>query len=473
MNEDNIFYGILLDVYNIELNEASKELCRLLFINPLITVDKATELLWMIKNKPKLIAVLQEKEKEIAEYCAEISKEGKEKLLLHKLTTWTLTYGDLTASEIDEFKKFHDIEYLDEHTLRSALENLHITRINSPGDIKLLLDRYVIGQERAKKSICFAFYLHLLRIGKLSPSILNQTTEEIQKPRLNLPKPNMLIVGSTGTGKTYMLKTLCKLFDVPFVKIDCASLTSSGYYGKSPEDYVIELYKKLNFDKSKLETAIIYFDEVDKLSEKFTHKGSVGGIEVQQEFLNLLEDDEWIVQPKKDSRVETFQFNAQNLMFIFSGSFAGIENTISKRISGPNTLGFKGKFDKEDNQLMSKIIPQDIIDFGIIPELVGRINFIEALDSLTVEDIKTILKHGKDSPLERYQNFFKMHLDELVIEDAVFDLIASEVIKRGGGGRTIQTVMQQLLKEYLFKAPNNVAERYVVNETYFNDIFKA
>ena len=463
------YYGIHLEKFNLENNHQNIQLCKLLLFNPLITAEKAEQLLKSQGNKAELTLTL---EASLRNYISVVSATSLMEEAKNKIAGWSGYFDVLTEIEIQEYFDFHKVGSYNASSLLDMLKGIEASKVKNPNDIKKILDQYVIGQDRAKESICFAFYLHLLRTGKIIPSILTNSTTIYDNSYVYLPKPNMLIVGSTGTGKTFMIKTLCKLFDVPFVKIDCASLTSSGYVGKGVSDYIMELYKKLEGNIPELEKAILYFDEVDKLSEKFTVRGSVGGVEVQQEFLTLLEDDDLIIEPHKNSGRENIKISAKNLMFIFSGSFAGIESTIEKRIRGPKSMGYtSGTAESNEQNLMQKIIPQDIIEFGIIPELVGRINFVEALDPLTKDDVKKILLDSKDSPLVRYHNFFKIHLDELVIQHDVIDLIAEEVLKRGGGGRAIQTVLQQLLKKYLFKAPNDIAERYTIDVNYFNQIF--
>jgi ATP-dependent Clp protease ATP-binding subunit ClpX len=466
MTKHKKHYGIVLEKFGLPEGEEMVRLCKYLFLDPYISPSKVFDLLSSESvDKHKLLAKIESKIKPIkpADLTVPIYEEMKSKMML-----WASFFEEPTASEMHEFSTYHATEVHVTNTLIEVVTKSFALTVKNPKDIKTLLDRYVVGQHRAKESICFAFYLHLLRIGVVSPPIIAGTLEESTLKALSLPKPNMMLIGSTGTGKTFMIKTLCKLFDVPFIKIDCASLTSTGYYGKGLNEYMIELHKKLGGDLTTMEKAIIYFDEVDKLSEKYTNKGSVGGIEVQQEFLTFLEDDEIIVDQHKNNSHLNFTLKSKNLMFIFSGSFAGIEEVIEKRLGHTKGIGFGSTAGSVSSKgLLAKIDPQDIITFGMIPELVGRINFVEALDQLTKEDVKNILLHTKDSPLERYTNFFRIHLDELVIEPEVFDMIAEEVLKRGGGGRAINTVLQQLLKDFLYQAPNEIAEKYCISRTYF------
>lgn len=468
-----MYYGINFEELKLQDHADNRILIRTLFLHPFINCSKTVEILKKDFEPTTLKELISNLQLDLDRYVEEpklLSPEESEARLMEKIQSWSHFFNRPTEQEIMEYVDFH---HLDKRQYFNLLRSYNVEVAQNPIAIKQLLDKYVVGQEKAKEAICFAFYLHLLRTGIVKPPIIIGDSMENEYTQYSLPKPNMMLVGSTGSGKTYIIKTLCNLFDVPFIKIDCASLTCSGYIGKHVDDYLFSLYKKLGQDLSKMEKSIIYFDEIDKLSERYTHQASVGGVEVQQEFLTLLEDDEILVEQFGNSAKHNFRLKSDKLMFVFSGSFFGVEKIIRKRIDGGSKLGFRNNaFSEEENDhVLGHLMPQDIIDFGIIPELVGRINFVETLAPLTVEDVKKIILFSKDSPLEKYKNFFKIHLDELIIEDEVYELIASKVIESGGGGRAIVSCLQKLLKDILFQAPNMKKEIFRLDKNYFNTVF--
>ncbi|MBK7696389.1 MAG: AAA family ATPase [Saprospiraceae bacterium] len=470
-----MYYGIDFNHFKLQDNKETRVLIRRLFLHPYINCSKVVEILKKKFESHTLEKLISDLEEGLNRYIKEpkinISQESLD-AINGKIHSWSTFFGQLTEVEILEYIDYHE---LNKEEYFSIIKSYNLEVASNPSAIKEILDQYVIGQEKAKEAICFAFYLHLLRTGIIKPPIIIGDSMENDYARYSLPKPNMMLVGSTGSGKTYIIKTLCNLFDIPFVKIDCASLTSSGYTGKGVDDYLYSLYKNLDQDLEKMEKSIIYFDEIDKLSEHFIGRGSVGGVELQQEFLTLLEDEEIMVEPPSKSTGQNFKLKSSNLMFVFSGSFSGIEKIIENRNKGERKLGFNRSPppSPEKNSVIAHLTPQDIISFGIIPELVGRINFIESLDPLTVEDIKNIMLFSKDSALERYKNFFKIHLDKLIIMDEVYELIAAQVIESGGGGRAIVSCLQRLLKDVLFKAPNMKREVFIIDKDYFNQIFNS
>jgi len=467
-------YGIDLSKYSITSTDEVTELLRLLFLSH-ISCSRVVEILNGLSDvidKGELTSLKSDLQKWINK---DVEGKSNNEAYEEKLHSWSEYFNRLEESEVSEYVSFNGMK---KEVGKKTLLAYNLELADSPQAIKHMLDKYVIGQESAKESISFAFYLHLIRIGMVKPPILRGSKLENTYHIHPLPKPSMMLIGQTGSGKTYIIKTLCKMFDVPFVKIDCASLTSSGYIGKGFNDYLMNLYKKVGKDSSKMEKAIIYFDEIDKVSEHHTKRsgGSVGGIELQQEFLNFLEDDTIILESTKGRR-EGVSFSGENLMFIFSGSFAGIETLVEKRIGsgasksgiGFNQIRTKQEDGKTGNYL-DMVSSADLIEFGVIPELVGRINFFESLHPLTADDVIKIMRDTKDSPLEKYHNFFKVHLDELIIEDEVYKLIADKVIEKGGGGRSITGVLQELLNPLLFKAPNMKKEVFKVDKNYFNQV---
>ena len=395
----------------------------------------------------------------------------RDETICEKAKEWLKYFPEITDKELQLYFKFHRLE---EFQINVILAQRNFEKFRSPKDIKEYLDTIVISQDKAKKVLCFGFYLHLIRIGKLKPIIqLDKAADDPTLP--DLPKPNLLLLGPTGSGKTLIIKTLCNLFNIPIVKVDCSSLTSSGYVGNNLNDYLKILINTHGIKNA--ETAVVYFDEFDKVSELLYARpgGSVGGVELQQEFLSLLEDKERVITRTGAETGEKQQvFKIQNLMFIFSGSFAGIEPIIEKRLGErQNVLGFRKNSipDHEKESILHKVNFEDVIKFGIIPELAGRIGFMGVLDKLSKEEFITIMKNSKGNILSQYNNFFLHHFDKLIIKEEVYELMADEIMKRNIGARALNGVLIELLQDFLFQAPNEFEEEFVVDVDYFKKKF--
>lgn len=363
----------------------------------------------------------------------------------------------LSIEDISEFENYHMLAKEEISTIKSKFLS---RKYNTPQKIKEYLDGLVIGQDAAKKILSVSFYIHLIRIGYIK--------ENNDVKVANLPKPTLLISGSTGSGKTYMISLLCNFFNLPFIKIDCSSLVSSGYVGKNLGTY----FKVLNdkYSENEAEKAVVFFDEFDKVSENnIGRSGSIGGVELQQEFLTLLEDKQIIV---KESSENDGIINSENIMMVFGGSFAGIEKIIENRVGGSDgygALGFKKKEVTLDINYLKLMNSDDLIQFGIIPELVGRIGFIAVLDTLTKGELIEIIKKSKNNVLEQYQNYFKFNKDIVIIEEEVYELIAEEAMKKKTGARALNGVMMQLFRDILFDSVNDLHETFVITKDYFNE----
>jgi ATP-dependent Clp protease ATP-binding subunit ClpX len=478
-----LYYGIKLNpvIFQHIAESEVKDICRLLFLNVDFPIDKTKQILNRIETDKTfdVLRIKQLLQQQLDERLDFLKSTATTITLIPKIEEWSTVFEMPNHAELNELIEFYGIE--DDEVLKISRMSL-MNKIHSPADLKAMLDEYVIGQEEAKKSISFAFYLHLLRIHELTPSIYKITRASRLNDSVELPKPTMMLIGPTGSGKTFILTQLCSKFGIPFVRIDCASLVASGYVGNNLNDSLFQLLRSTDYNIEKASTAVIYFDEFDKISEsQIGRSGSVGGIELQQEFLSVIENKELFIKPPRDSREEKAQLlPSKNLMFVFSGSFAGMEKSINKRLNLKDVIvekvGFKRTNHASDDKL-SLAEPllvanhQDLIDFGIIPELVGRVNFIVPLHKLTKSDIISIIKESKLSPLKPYQNFFYIHYDELIIEEEVYELMAEEILKKGTGARAILSVLQALLKDYLYDSPDNEFTKYTVTAEYFNKIF--
>lgn len=387
----------------------------------------------------------------------------------NKIKDWISCFPDTTEEEIQEYFRFHSLPKQD---IKDILDFRTTLLIRAPSDIKKELDKVIIGQEKAKRVMSFAFYLHLIRNGVIKPHIHKLKGTDGSRPDV-LPKPNILLIGPTGSGKTLIIKTLCSRFTIPFIKVDCASLASAGYVGNHLNDYLKQLIKLHGIAKT--EKAVIFFDEFDKVSEiniGGVGRGSVGGVELQQEFLSLLEDPERIITRSNNEVGPAHEIlNIENIMLVFSGSFHGIEEIIRKRLQAAKnefTKYLKSPEEmKEEENILQKVRYTDILQFGIIPELTGRLGYIAVLDKLSEDEIIQIMKGAAGGISEQYHNYFMHHFDRLVIRDDVYALMAGEVIKRNIGARAITGIIIELLQDLLYDAPNAFEEEFVIDREFF------
>lgn len=457
-NEDQVFYK-----YGLPLNESQiddPEICdfyRKVFLVASFPVDFLDEVAEAICLGRKIDEELFSDTNSLFENNTTTLKTA-----LEFIKNWIqLKKGKMRLPELYEFKTFHKIPDDDmDPIITDIASNLY----NTPARIKSYLDTIVIGQEEAKKVMSISFYIHLVRIGKIR-SVFDNDREYLLE---NFPKPNILISGSTGSGKTFIITTLCNLFRIPFIKIDCSSLVSSGYVGNNLNTYLKMLIDKHGLDKAR--QAILYFDEFDKVSEaNIGRNGSIGGIELQQEFLTLLED-KYLTVRKEKSGDDHWQLDSGNLMLVFSGSFSGIESIIKKRIQDKSNFSGLG-YHKNEQPIIENPIKKlnfdDLIKFGIIPELVGRIGFIAVLDKLTKEELISIIKKSKNNVLDQYNNYFRFTHDELIIKDEVYDLIAEESLRRNIGARALNGVIFQLLRDLLYESVNTEVQTFVIDADYF------
>jgi len=451
-------------------------LYRLLFLASIYTAreaDKIVKGIYLKGTKGKDLDELIQNLESVVEFDMDTKNEATERKLkiCDKVKDWILCFPDLSGKDLKEYFDFHRF---DNHEILDILSYRINYRFRTPKELKEYLDTIVIAQESAKKVLSFAFYLHLVRIGKIKPAIhISKDIEAGNMP--DLPKPNILLVGPTGSGKTLIIRSLCNAFCIPFIKVDCSALTSSGYVGNGLNDYLKILINRFGIDEAG--KAVIYFDEFDKLSELHFGRssGSVGGIELQQEFLSLLEDDVRVITRSGFEEGDKQQlFKTQNLMFVFSGSFAGIEPIIESRLGDKQSkLGFKkpGQARKNEESVFKKVNFDDLIKFGIIPELAGRVGFIGVLDKLVKEDIIAIMKNANGNIFTQYNNYFLHHFDKLIIEDEVYSLIADEVIKRNIGARALTGVTIELLQDLLYEAPNEFEEEFRIDAEFFKTKF--